>query len=163
MRTLIPALCAMALLAGCDEGSSAAQDEADIAEIEAMHDMPAAQAVELERISYTDIEKNNLFGAGCGFAPDGGMAIMFLAQEERGYIKRDGKIEALAPDKGSDALPMPGYVKYDGSEFAIELSLDEERGKSEGIENTKFPGRMLIRDFKGRTVYEKDGTIGCGA
>ena len=163
MRHAIIGLAALGILSGCSEGVSSAQDAADVAEIEAMHDMPQVQPAELERIGYTDIEKNDLFGAGCGFAPGGGMAIVFLAQEERGYIKQDGKIEALAPDKGSAGLPMPGYARYDGSDLSIELSLEENDGQADGIENTKYPGKLMIRDTKGRTVYEKDGTVGCGS
>lgn len=151
-------------LAGC--GDSAPDPEAvaaDVAEIEAIHDTPPVQPVSPERISYTDIEKNNLFGAGCGFAPDGGMAIMFLAQESHGFIKLDDKIVTLAPDKGSAPLPLGAFAQYVGREFSVALELDQTKGEQDGIETTKFPGKMTIRDMKERVVYDADGTIGCGS
>lgn len=163
MHKVLLGLGALALLAGCEEAPDPAKVAADVAEIEAMHDMPAVQAVTPERISYTDIEKNNLFGAGCGFAPDGGLAIVFLAQEDHGFLKLDDKILDISPDKGSAKLPMPGYEKYGGGEFTVALSVDQTGGEQEGIESTKFPGSMTVRDSKDRVVYEKTGTLGCGS
>lgn len=151
-------------LAGCgDKAPDAKAVAADVAEIEAIHDTPPVQPVSPERISYTDIEKNNLFGAGCGFAPNGGIAIMFLAQESHGFIKLDDKIVTLAPDKGSSPLPLGAFAQYDGREFSVALKLDQTKGERDGIETTKFPGQMTIRDMKERVVYDAKGTIGCGS
>ncbi|WP_066556682.1 hypothetical protein [Croceicoccus bisphenolivorans] len=169
MRLAFTGLAMLTLLAGCGgEASSPAEDAADVAEIEAIHDMPAIQPIDPERISYTDIEKNNLFGMGCGFAPDGSMAIMFLAQENYGFLKLDGKIRTLAPDKGSAELPMKAYSGYDGKEYTVTLTMgksgnEDADGAGEGIESSKFPGKMVIRDMKDRIVYDATGTIGCGS
>ncbi|MBB3991199.1 hypothetical protein [Croceicoccus naphthovorans] len=165
MRAMaLGALAGAVLLAGCEDGSDPAKDAADVAEIEAMHDMPPADMLKPERISYTDIEKNNLFGAGCGFAPEDSTAILFLAQEKHGFVKLDKRIVTLSPDVGSTELPMKAYGKYDGKEFAAELTIDQAAdGEQSGIETTQYPGKLVLHDTKGRTVFERTGTVGCGA
>lgn len=158
---IIMALGAASLLASCGDNSDPAQNAADVAEVEAINN--AAQPISPERISYTDIETNNLFGAGCGFAPENSIAVLFLAQEERGFLKLDGDILALAPDKGSARLPVSSYAKYDGKDYVVELSLDATKAAQEGIELAKWPGRMTVHDANGRTVYESTGLVGCGS
>ena len=164
MRVKLAIVCTMAgLLAACSDGSDPAGDAADIAEIEAMHDMPAIEQITPEHISYPDIEKNNLFGVSCGFAPGNSMRVLFLAMDEHGYMKLDGKIVTLAPDEGSAELPVTGYTRYDGKEFSVTLALDAGGEAQEGIELTKWRGRMTVRDHKDRVTYDKDGLVGCGA
>ncbi len=164
MRVKLAIACGVAgMLAACSNGSDPARDAADIAEIEAMHDMPAIKQISPEHISYPDIEKNNLFGVSCGFAPGNSMRVLFLAMDEHGYMKLDDKIVTLAPDKGSAKLPVTGYTHYDGKEFSVTLDLDEVTDAQEGIELTKWRGRMTVRDHKDRITYDKDGLVGCGA
>ncbi|WP_144094821.1 hypothetical protein [Croceicoccus sediminis] len=164
MRLNLVIICAMAgTLAACSDGSDPAQDAADVAEIEAMHDMPAIEQISPQHIRYPDIEKNNLFGASCGFAPGNSMKVLFLAQDEHGYMKLDDKIVTLAPDKGSAELPLTGFSKYDGKEFSVTITLDENGKSSEGIEQTKWQGRMVVRDHKDRVTFDREGLVGCGA
>lgn len=162
MRLAITGLVLAALLGGCgEEPEDPRAAAADVAEIEAIHDTPPIQPVEPERISTTDMDKNNLFGAGCGFAPGGGMSVVFLAQENHGFIKIDDRIAALAPDKGSDRLPMDGYQQYDGREFSVNLARKPQAGGAEGATAMQYPGTMVIRDLKERVVYRADGMLGC--
>lgn len=162
MRLAITGLVLATLLAGCgDEPEDPRQAEADVAEIEAIHDTPPIQPVEPERISTTDMDKNNLFGPGCGFSAGEGMSVVFLAQANHGFIKIDDRIAALAPDKGSERLPMDAFSQYDGREFSVALAQKRQAGGAEGATAIQYPGSMVIRDLKERVVYRAEGTLGC--
>jgi hypothetical protein len=152
-----------AMLAGCGDNRSPAQDAADVAEIRAMHDNPPAVPIDPERISYTDIEKNDLFGAGCGFAPETSLSVIALAQPERGFLKIDGAIVTLSPDKGGASLPMSSWQSYAGSDYAFELKQLPGEGEESGVESTSWPGSLTITDAKGKAVYQSEGTLQCGA
>ena len=163
-RMMLAAAAVPALLtAACGEETDPAQEAADVAEIRAMHDNPPAVPIDPERISYTDIEKNNLFGAGCGFAPENSLSVIALAQPERGFLKLDGRIVTLSPDKGGASLPLDSWQNYSGSEYAFELKRSSETGEESGVESTSWPGSLRISDTKGKTVYEAEGTLQCGA
>lgn len=161
MRNTVMAAAAIVLLAGCGEAADPAKDAADVAEINAMHDMPPVQPLEPESIAYSDVEKHGLNGAGCSFAPDGGIAVVFIGQGEHGYMLKDGKVVDFAPDKGSGKLPVAGYEKYDGTEFAVTLKVTGEPGQ--GVTASQYPGSMTVTDSKGRVIYDKQGTLGCGS
>ncbi|MDR7103197.1 hypothetical protein [Croceicoccus sp. BE223] len=161
MRKMMVAATAMVLLAGCGDEANPAKDAADVAEINAMHDMPAVQPLTPESIAYSDVEKFGLSGAGCSFAPDGGIAVVFIGQGEHGYMLQNGKVVDFAPDKGSARLPVAGYEKYDGKEFAVALKVTGEPG--DGITASQYPGSMTVTDSKGRVVYDKKGALGCGS
>ena len=163
MRGMTLAALGAIALTGCSDKADPAQVAADIAEVEAINDSQPAPPLDLQRISYTDIEKNNLFGAGCGFAPEGRLAVMFLAQEDKGFLKLAGDIRALEPDKDSAELPLSSYSRYDGKDYVVELALAKGEAEHKDQEMTQWPGSMTIRDAKGRTVYRKTGLIGCGA
>ncbi|HEX2792974.1 MAG TPA: hypothetical protein VHN58_00950 [Croceicoccus sp.] len=160
-KIMVVAAAATVLLAACGDDANPAKDAADVAEINAMHDMPPVEALTPESIAYSDVEKFGLTGAGCSFAPDGGIAVVFIGQEEHGYMLQDGKVVEFAPDKGSAALPVTGYEKYDGKEYAVALKVTGEPG--EGITASQYPGSMTVTDSKGRVVYDKTGTLGCGS
>ncbi len=156
----IPAL----MLAGCGgEERDPAADAADVAEVRAMHDNPPAVPIEPQRISYSDIERNDLFGAGCGFAPANSLSVIALAQPERGFLKLDGKIVTLSPDKGGASLPLDSWQDYAGSDYAFTLMRTGVDGEDTGMENTSWPGSLIITDVKGKTVYEAEGTLQCGS
>lgn len=167
MRAMALAMVTGLVLAACSGEAGPAQnaaDAADVAEIEAMHDRPPVQPISPERISYTDIEQNDLFGMGCGFAPEGRLAVMFLAQDNHGFLKLDGQIRALAPDKGSARLPMSAWSQYDGKEYTVAIAIDDGiEDPQEGIRKAQYPGSLTIRDAHERIVFEKTGIVGCGA
>ncbi|QNE04215.1 hypothetical protein [Croceicoccus marinus] len=161
---MVAALAVPALLtSACGEERDPAQEAADVAEIRAMHDNPPAVPVDPQRISYSDIEKNDLFGAGCGFAPENSLSVIALAQPERGFLKLDGEILTLSPDKGGASLPMDSWQNYSGSDYAFELTRTSETGEESGMEATSWPGSLRISDRQGKTVYEAGGTLQCGA
>lgn len=156
------------VLAACaaEEPSAAeknAREEADIAAVEKAQEIPP-QPVTLEAIAYPDIEKHDLFGAGCNFAASGGgLGALVLAMEQAAYIKVDGKIERLAPDPGSPELPLGARGKYDGKRYSILLDIAEGEGKQDGIETVNFPARLVVRNERDQVVYEASGLAQCGS
>lgn len=156
------------LLAACagDEPTAAernAQEEADIAAVEQAQEIPP-QPITLQPIGYPDIEKHNLFGAGCAFAAQGGgLGALALATDGAAHIKVGGAIERLAPDPGSPELPLGARGKYDGKRYSILLDIAEGEGEQEGIETVNFPARLVVRNERDQVVYEASGISQCGS
>ena len=165
MRWLL--IAPLALLAACDDGPTAAeqqaQDERDVAAVEAAQ-TPPPLAINPQKILYSDIERANLFGAGCSFAPDGGgMGAIVLAKGEAGYMKLDGEIVRFAPDTGSVQLPLDAWSKYTGKENSFRLVLDEGDGEQSGMETVAFGAELTVRDERDQVVYQKRGVAQCGS
>lgn len=157
------ALLPLCLAAACGEESDPAKDAADVAEIREMYDNPPAVPIEPQRISYTDVENNNLFGAGCGFAPKNGLSVIAMAQAERGFLKLKDEIITLSPDKGGETLPMASWQHYSGADFAFTLKKTSDVSEESGVETTSWPGSLTITDRQEKVVYEAEGTLQCGA
>jgi hypothetical protein len=161
---LVPLIMVMA----CDEGLSpeeqAARDARDIAAVEAGNARtPPARPITPQVIGYPDIEKYNLFGAGCSFAPGDSMGAIVLAQDDTAYIKLDDDLVRFASDSGSSELPMGTRTQYDGKEYQLELALERDKGTISGEETMNYPGFAIIRDANDQVVYQADGTMQCGA
>lgn len=157
------------MLAGCsseadreDVAAKAREDEAAIAAVEAAQ-TPPPQPVKLSAITFPDVERENLFGAGCNFAPKGGgMGAIAMAQNQAGYLKIDNKVVRFAPDAGSKELFYGARQKYTGTSNSFELVLDGE-GKQSSYEVTDYSGRLVVRDSADRVVYDAQGLVQCGA
>ncbi|WP_239805905.1 hypothetical protein [Croceicoccus hydrothermalis] len=152
-------------LAACGDGASfdPARDAADVAKIRATHDTPPVMPIAPERISYSDVEDNNLFGVSCAFAPGNGMAVMMMAMPDRAYMKLDGKIVSFAADKGSAAMPLGTWAQYDGREYAIRIAQPEGEAPQDGISRVSWNGSIAVVDGRNRPVYEESGTLQCGS
>ena len=163
MRT--SCLAALVILSACGptaEEQSAADARA-VAEVRA-NQAPPPEQLAPQPILYPDIEKNNLFGAGCNFVPEGGgIGAIALAQAEQGYMKRGGQMLTFAADKGSARQPLGSFRKYDGKLYGFTLDLSDKAGEQDGIETVNFPAHLTVRDGKGQTVYEAEGTAQCGS
>ena len=161
------ALGMVALLAACGPSprEKAEADKRAVAEVKANQEPPPEILVP-EPITFADVEKADLFGAGCNFLPrsldKGGIALV-IAQADEAYFKRDGEIVRLASDAGSKELPYLAHAKYDGLTHSISLELDEEGGKQSGDETIDYPSTLTIRDAQGRPVFTENGTTQCGA
>ena len=170
MRSLTIVCMAPALalvLISCGEDISPdeqrALDENDIATVEALQ-TPPPQPIVPQPITYPDIEKHDLFGAGCNFAPDGGgLGAIVLAQPEIGYMKIDNSIERFAPDVGSASMPLGTFAKYDGTAHSFRLSFREEEGEQSGMETVDFKAQLVVRNSSDAVVYEADGIAQCGS
>ena len=153
------------LLAACGPTpeEKAAADARAVAEVKA-NQAPPPIPLTLDPIRFADIEKHDLFGAGCSFVPDGaGPDSVALAMGEGGYLIRDGELLRFAPDAGSAELPYLARQKYTGREFSFTLDLDEAQGKQSGEETIDYPGELTVRDSSDRVVYSAKGVSQCGA
>ena len=164
VATLLP-IVLLVSACGADEPSPAEKaraDDADVAAVKAAQ-VPPPSPVTPERILYPDIERYDLFGAGCNFAPKGSMAAIVLAQAAHGYMKIDGKLEAFAPDAGSGDLPLGAKGKYTAGAWSFVLDLAAEEGEQSGSETVNFPAHLVLRNDRDQIVYETDGTAQCGS
>ena len=156
------ALTLVAVLAACSSEPTEEERAAAVAEVEA-HQTPPAQPLELEAIRYREIEKHELYGTGCSFAPTGGgLAAVALAMPDTGHIIVDGEMLTLAADKGSAELPYLARSKYDGTEHSMELDLDQDAGEEVGAEVSDYPATLTIRNARDQIVYNQSGIAQCG-
>jgi len=156
------------VLAACGEpeltpAQQEAAEERKIAAVEAAQNIPP-EPVEPEAITFADIEQHNLFGAGCSFVPeDGGDRVLALAMESGAYLKIDGRMQRLAADAGSPALPLGARGKYSGKEYAMVLDLAEGEGEQSGVETVDYPGRLELRNGRDQVVFGASGVVQCGS
>lgn len=161
MRLALPLV--MLMVGACSSEPTEAERQAAVAEVEAYQEAPP-EMFSPRPILYPDIEKNDLYGVGCSFAPDGGgLGAIALAQADTGYMKREDEILRFAADKGSEELPYLARRKYDGSDYSFTIDLDRESGKQSGDETSDFRAKFTVRDGKDRVLYEADGIAQCGA
>ena len=161
MRCAIPVV--LLVLGGCSSEPTEAERQAAVAEVKA-HQVAPAEMFSPRAILYPDIEKYDLYGAGCSFAPEGGgLGAIVLAQADRGYMKREDEILRFAADKGSEELPYLAWRKYDGSDYSFTLDLDRDSGRQSGEETSDFKAKFTVRDGRDRVLYEADGIAQCGA
>ena len=147
----------------CSNEPNEEERAAAVAEVEANR-IPPPEELQLEPIRYREIEKNELYGTGCSFAPDGGgMSAVALAMAETGHFLRGDKLITLAADKGSPELPYLARRKYDGAAYSMTLDLDEAEGEQSGEETSDYPATLTIRDASEQVVYRKSGIAQCGA
>ncbi|MEC7888546.1 MAG: hypothetical protein VX540_00795 [Pseudomonadota bacterium] len=150
-------------LVACSNEPNEQERAAAVAEVEANR-IPPPEELQLEPIRYREIEKNELYGTGCSFAPDGGgMSAVALAMAETGHFLRGDKLITLAADKGSPELPYLARRKYDGAAYSMTLDLDEAEGEQSGEETSDYPATLTIRDASEQVVYRKNGIAQCGA
>lgn len=150
-------------LAACSGEQSEAERQAAVAEVEA-NQVPPPEQLELSPIGYREIEENDLFGAGCAFAPKGGgMGAVALAMADTGHFLKGSEMLTLAADKGSDELPYLARRKYDGKAYSMVLEINEQAGRPSGEETSDYPATLTIRDLHDAVVYRKAGMAQCGA
>lgn len=166
MRGFVIVCCALLAASCAKEGPSAAEqermEEADIAAVNAAQ-VPPPSPVEPARILTADIEKYDMFGAGCRFAPGSSIGPIALLQEKRAFMKIDSTILPFAPDAGSGELPLGVKAKYTGGAWSFVLDLASEEGTQSGSETINYPARFVLRNAHDQIVYQTDGTAQCGS
>jgi hypothetical protein len=166
MRTMWT-IAALVALAGCDSGPSseelAEKDARDVAMVEAANEvMPPLTLVTPEPILLPDIERYDLYGMACNYAPGTSFGTRVVSRESDAFVKIDGEVHRLAADPGSRELPMRTRTLYNGKEYSLRLAIDGEH-KIAADGTSSFEGSVTLRDAYGRVVYEGTGLAQCKA
>ena len=161
------AVLAALLLAACDSGLSSEeqsiQDERDISMVErANRALPPLKQITPEPILYPDIERYDLFGAGCNYAPGTSLGTRVIAREADAFVKIDGEMVRLAADPVARELPLSTRSLYNGREYSLRLSIEND-GEQSGLETMDYEGQVALYDAHGRSVYEGEGLAQCGS
>ncbi|HUQ13991.1 MAG TPA: hypothetical protein VM055_06920 [Novosphingobium sp.] len=156
------------LLAACSREPTAAEIEAqerrDIAEVEAVQKQkPPPQMIAPEPILYPDIEQNDLFGAGCAFAPGDSIGAVLLTRDKTAWMKVEGVLVRFASDPGSAKMPLGTWSRYSGKEMALALTKAEAEGEPSGEETTRWRGHLTVTDPFDQVIYDQQGLMQCGA
>lgn len=155
------------LLAGCERELTpeerAIQDARDIALVEqANGSLPPLRQVTPEPILYPDIERHDLMGAACNYAPGTSFGTRVIAREADAFMKINGEVQRFAADPGARELPQRTRSLYSGRTYSLRLGLEGEGDPADGDE-TNFSGRVTLYDANGRVVYEGEGLAQCSS
>jgi hypothetical protein len=156
-------VCAACSPTGSQE-RQAARDAKAIAEVERLSTPPAIP-LRPQPITFADLEKYDLFGAGCYFLDGKGdkAPMLFLASDEKGWLKLDGEMIPFSADRSSTELPYLSWSKYVGLARTVDLDRNEGAARSTGPETESAPGEITVRDERDRVVFKRNGLIDCGA
>ena len=154
----------MLLLAACSPQKSAAErrveDDRAIAQVNAAQEIkPPPKPIEPQPILFGDIQKYDLFGAGCAFAPGDSMGAVLLTRSKIAYLLLDGRPVRFASDPGSTKLPLGTFSRYVGKELALSLT----RPGDETGEATRWAAHLVVTDPYDQVVFQADGQVQCGA
>src|SRR5690606_38926177 len=166
------ATAALLLLAGGGESATpeeqAMEDARDIAQVHAANEvMPPLRLVSPEPILLPDIERYDLYGDACNYAPGTSFGTRVIAREADAFMKIDGEVVRFASDPGSRELPMGSRTLYTSREYALRLTVEEQEAPDDESDRTDSPtdfeGTVTLRDRFGRVVYEGVGLAQCKA
>ena len=157
-------MAAVLLLAACAPQKSAAEKRAEddraIAQVNAAQAVkPPPTPIEPQPILFADIQKYDLFGAGCAFAPGNSMGAVLLTRAKLAYLMLDGRPVSFASDPGSTKLPLDTVSRYVGKEMALSLT----RAADVAPDATRWSGHLVVTDPFDQVVYTADGQVQCAA
>ena len=161
---LLLALGLLTLLTACAPQKSAAEKRAEddraIAQVNAAQEIkPPPKPIDPQAILFGDIQKFDLFGAGCAFAPGDSMGAVLLTRDKVAYLLLNSRPVRFASDPGSTKLPLGTFSRYVGKELALSLT----RTGDEAGEATRWAGHVVVTDPYDQVVYQADGQVQCGA
>lgn len=159
-------LLSLLVLAGCADGMTdeekKAKDEADVAFVQGLEAKdPPPEPILPQTIGYPDIERYQLFGASCAFAPGDGIGAIVIAMDDTAWLKLDGRMLRFAADNGGQKLPMGTWERYNGKEYTLRLTAGE--GAPTGSEAVNYPATLSVHDPYDQLVYAEKGTLQCSA
>jgi hypothetical protein len=154
------------LLAGCGNKSTpeeqALEDARDVAMVEAANKAePPLELVTPEPILLPDLERYDLYGEACNYAPGTSLGTRVVARQADAFVKIDGEVQRFAADPGSRELPLGTRTLYNGKEFSLQLEIQGE-GEETADGKKNYEGTVTLRDPYGRPVYEGTGLAQCG-
>jgi len=155
---------ALLLLAGCkpdpDSAAQKAEDDRAVAQVEAIQKQkPPPRAIAPRPILFAEIQKYNLFGAGCAFAPGGSMGAVLLTRDKAAFMNLSDGMVRFASDPGSAALPFDTRSRYVGKAMSLSLT----RAAAAGEDTLRWPAHLVVTDASDQPVYQADGQVQCGA
>jgi len=155
----------LAVLAGCGaeptEEERAAEAEREIALVErANNTPPPLREIVPEPITWSDMERHDLSGNACNYAPGTSFGTRVVARESDAHVKIDGDIVRLSADQGARELPAGTKSRYIGREHELNLALDGE-GEPSGTAKADYEGTVTLRDEHGRITYQGTGLAQC--
>ena len=161
------AVCALAL-ACCACSETLTQEEQEQRDREAVALVEQANAVEPlvsevvpETILYPDIERHDIYGASCAYAPGTSLGARVIARQADAFMKIDGEIVRFAADPGARELPYGTRSLYNGREYSLRLEIAGD-GMQSGEEVMEYEGTINLRDQYDRVIYSGTGTAQCG-
>ena len=161
------AVCALAL-ACCACSETLTQDEQEQRDREAVALVEQTNAVEPlvcevvpETILYPDIERHDIYGASCAYAPGTSLGARVIARQADAFMKIDGEIVRFAADPGARELPYGTRSLYNGREYSLRLEIAGD-GMQSGEEVMEYEGTINLRDQYDRVIYSGTGTAQCG-
>ena len=128
-------------------------------ETEAEPPVPAAAP---QQITYSDIEANNLFGAGCAYSSGTSMAPIVLALADEAIMKIGGQIQRFRIDPESEGTRLGAHSRYLAEDRVLFLTVEGE-GAPSGEETVNFTGSVRLIDGAGAELYATTGTVQCGS
>ena len=123
---------------------------------------PPVQAVTPQTITYSDIEANNLFGAGCAYASGTSMAPIVLAMPDEAVMKIGGEVQRFRIDPESEGTRLGSRSRYLAEDRVLFLTVEGE-GSPAGEETVNFTGSVRLIDGAGAELYATTGTVQCGS
>src|SRR5687768_2584298 len=98
----------------------AADDARAVAMVEAAQDRhPPPQPLAPQPLTRADIERFKLFGAGCGFEPEGRSEPVLLIRAQQAVMKLDQRPTTFASDPGGAQLPLGTWEHYVGKGLSL--------------------------------------------
>lgn len=142
------------------------REEQAIAAVEAANEVqPPLEQVTPEPLLGSDIERHDIYGPSCAYAPGINLGPRLIAREPDAFMKVDGEILRFAADPGSRELAEGTRSLYNGREYSLRLELEEEDlpiDAEPGSEMTEYEGTVRLLDRWGREVYSGTGPSVCG-
>ena len=100
---------------------------------------------------------------GCSFrrGDDAAADLLFITQEDRGYLKVGGKLQTVAAKQGSAELPAGARSTYVGLDNWVELVAQAGSGGVDAPDLSEWPSRMVIHDAQERVGFDARGMVRC--
>ena len=145
-----------------DQGEQELIEQQAIADVEAVNGAePPLQEVVPDPILFPDIERHDMFGASCAYAPGTSLGARVIARQADAFMKVDGEVIRFAADPGARELPYGTRSLYNGTEYSLRLDIAGD-GEQSGIETMDYEGTISLRDRWNRVVYDGVGIAQCG-
>ena len=109
-----------------------------------------------QAITYSDIEANQLHGAGCAYAAGTSMAPVVMAFPDEAVMKIDGEIRRFRVDAESEGSQLGDESRYLAADHVLLLTIA-------GRGTTNLAGTVRLIDGAGAELYAAEGTVQCNS